>query len=129
MFAAIFILFNFARCKPKERIEYSIYIPNLIYMKKPYPQHEEQMAGSVAEPTVTYGIPTAVAEVWMSIQGLSAANKRWIADRIYIETKEEEQEETHSRVLSLFDQSCQELRLNREGQLDDKPVEELLNEL
>lgn len=64
-------------------------------MKKPYPQHEEQKAGSVAEPTATYGIPAAVAEIWQTIQGLSSSNKRWIADHLL----EDEAKGNESKVL------------------------------
>lgn len=121
-------------------------------MKKTYPTDEEQKATPVAEPTAAYGIPAAVAEIWQTIQGLSLSNKRWLAEKLVEQVDDDEvpqritSEELascvsldevrrqlldmdHDHTLSLFEQSCQELKLSRDGVIVARPVEELLNEL
>lgn len=63
-------------------------------MNRVYQTEEEQMATKIGEATAIYGVPTAIAEIWHTIQQLSSANKRWIAEHLLDDVTREDEVKT-----------------------------------
>ena len=79
-------------------------------------------------------VSASVENLWQYIQSLSlsANNRKWLAERL-LENNKEEAEETEyiskEEILAGIDAGLREVKLTREGKLKPKLARELLDEL
>jgi len=62
------------------------------------------------------------------LSGLSRSNRKWLADRLYESVREEEKTKEHDAECMMLYPTFKQVKALKEGKLETRNVEELLNE-
>lgn len=74
------------------------------------------------------GNSISLSSIFDMLSGLTASNKMWLADRLYESAKEDNERKAHEEECDALLSTFKQVKLLKEGKLETRDVNELLNE-